>query len=71
MRKLFVVSAVLGALALTGTANAAAGCQAWGQGDVAALAQTGGVGTLVSGLATSGVQIGQTVASEHAATCGS
>ncbi len=70
MRRFIVLGAVVGAFALTSTANAAAGCQAWGQGDVAALAQTGGVGSLVSGLATSGeVRIGDVVAAEHEATC--
>jgi hypothetical protein len=71
MRKFIVLGAVVGAFALTSTANAAAGCRAWGQGDVAALAlaQTGGVGSLVSDLASSGVQIGVVVAAEHEATC--
>jgi hypothetical protein len=70
MRKLIVVGAVLGAFAITSTANAAAGCREWGQGDVAVLAQTGGVGSLVSGLATSGdVRVGTIVAAEHEATC--
>ena len=70
MRKFIVLGALVGAFAITGTANAAAGCRAWGEGDVAVLAQAGGVGTLVSGLATSGVQIGDAVAGEHEATCG-
>jgi len=69
MRKFIVLGAIVGAFALTGTANAAAGCRAWGQGDVAALAQTGGVGSLVSGLATSGVRLGDVVAAEHEAAC--
>ncbi len=70
MRKFIVLGAVVGAFALTSTANAAAGCRAWGQGDVAALAQTGGVGALVSSLATSGeVRVGVVVAAEHEATC--
>jgi hypothetical protein len=69
MRRLVVLCAIIGALAVTGTAQAAAGCREWGQGDVAALAQTGGVGSLVSGLATSGAKIGSIVASEHEATC--
>jgi hypothetical protein len=69
MRRFIVLGAIVGAFAITGTAQAAAGCRAWGQGDVAALAQTGGVGSLVSGLATSGANIGALVAAEHQATC--
>jgi hypothetical protein len=69
MRKFIVLGAVVGALALTGTANAAAGCREWGQGDVAVLAHTGGVGTLVSGLASGGANIGAIVAGEHETTC--
>ena len=70
MRRLLIVTAVVASMALTGTADAAAGCREWGQGDVAELAQTGGVGTLVSGLATSGdVRVGVIVANEHEAAC--
>jgi hypothetical protein len=71
MRKLFVIGALFAALAAV-PASAAGGCQAWGRDDVAAFAQTGGVGALVSGLATSGpAAVGEQVAIEHEATCGS
>jgi hypothetical protein len=72
MRKLLVVGAVLAALASIAPAAAAGGCRAWGHDDVAALAQTGGVGTLVSGIATSVPRpVGEVVLAEHAAACGS
>jgi hypothetical protein len=71
MRKLFVVGAVLAALASATPAAADGGCRAWGQG-VAAAAQAGGFGALVSGIATSVPRpVGAVVLGEHAATCGS
>jgi hypothetical protein len=69
MHKFIVLGAVVAAFTLTSTANAAAGCRDWGQGDVAVLAQARGVGSLVSGLASSGEDIGAIVAAEHAAIC--
>ncbi|MBI2767759.1 MAG: hypothetical protein HYX53_17825 [Chloroflexi bacterium] len=69
MIKFAVLSlAVAAALALsagTAFAHEHGSCRAWGQGDVAALAQTGDLGALVRELAP----VNGDVAEEHAATC--
>jgi hypothetical protein len=72
VRKIVVILGAVAALALAAPAAVQEGhgsCQAWGAA-VAELAQQGGVGELVSGIATGGAgAVADAVAAEHAATC--
>jgi hypothetical protein len=74
MRKIVIVLAAAAALAVVGPAAADeehTSCRSWGADFVAAFAQdAGGVGALVSGIATGGAgALAADVAAEHATYC--
>ena len=73
MRKIVLVLAVVGALAVAVPAAAQedhTSCQGWGMDEVAPFAQSGEVGGFVSGIATGGAgDVADAVAMEHELFC--